>query len=85
MRWRLIVTMVLVGLVGVPFGMAVDGCSGMGTTCEGSRAASSIFVTALATVVFLLWAGSTALGTSLRVPDAALTTPDAPPKSPLFA
>ena len=85
MPWRLIVIMVLVGLVGAPLAMAVDGCSGMGTTCEGLCSASSLFVTAPAAVPSLLWAGNTALGTPLRVSDAALATPDAPPKSPFFA
>ena len=85
MRCGVIVVMVLFSLVAAPFAMALDGCSGMGTTCGTSCSVPCISVSATVSDLHLASVGGPAQTPLPRVPATALKTVDAPPKSPLFA
>jgi len=85
MRCGVIVVMVLFSLVAAPFAMALDGCSDMGTGCGASCSAPCVSVSVTASAVVLASVGSPVPAALPRIRVTALTTLDAPPKSPLFA
>ena len=85
MRCWVIALMVLLSLVAVPFAMALDGCSGMGTVCGAACSAPCASVSAPASDLSLSSVGSPSPAPLLWVPTTVLNTLDAPPKSPLFA
>ena len=80
-----LVLFVLLSLIAAPVAMAADGCAGMGTACGAPCSAPCVSTPASASEPALVPVSSLAPVALARVPAVTLRTPDAPPKSLLFA